>query len=84
MQLNYVRQLVEELRAGRGREICASDGAMQRFSEEFDRAARNTIWATGCRSWYLDSRGVPAVWPFTYQRFTEEMARPVLANYDLR
>lgn len=84
MQLNYILQLVEELRAGRGREICASHEAMQRFSEEFDRAARNTIWATGCRSWYLDSRGVPAVWPFTYQRFTEEMARPVLANYDLR
>ncbi|MFO0690248.1 MAG: NAD(P)/FAD-dependent oxidoreductase [Myxococcota bacterium] len=84
MQLHYVLQLVEELRAGRGREICASEPAMKRFSEEFDRAARNTIWATGCRSWYLDARGVPAVWPFTYQRFTEEMARPVLANYDLR
>ncbi|MBK7951489.1 MAG: NAD(P)/FAD-dependent oxidoreductase [Deltaproteobacteria bacterium] len=84
MQLHYVLQLVEELRAGRGREISASEPAMQRFSEEFDRAARNTIWATGCRSWYLDSRGVPAVWPFTYQRFTEEMARPVLANYELR
>lgn len=84
MQLHYVLQLVEELRAGRGREISASESAMKRFSEEFDQAARKTIWATGCRSWYLDARGVPAVWPFTYQRFTEEMAKPVLANYELR
>jgi len=84
MQLDYILQLVEELRAGRGREISASASAMARFSEEFDRAARNTIWATGCRSWYLDSRGVPAVWPFTYQRFTEEMAKPRLDAYELR
>ena len=84
MQLDYVLQLVDALREGRGREISASEAAMARFSEEFDRAARNTIWATGCRSWYLDSRGIPAVWPFTYQRFTEEMSKPQLANYELR
>jgi len=84
MQLSYVLQLVEEIRAGRAREISASEPAMARFSEEFDKAARNTIWATGCRSWYLDSRGVPAVWPFTYQRFTEEMAKPKLDAYEMR
>ncbi len=84
MQLQYILQLVEPLRAGRGREISASESAMESFSREFDAAARNTIWATGCRSWYLDSRGIPAVWPFTYQRFTEEMAKPRLDAYELR
>lgn len=84
MQLHYVLQLVEQIREGRARELSASEPAMQRFSEEFDKASRNTIWATGCRSWYLDSRGVPAVWPFTYQRFTEEMSKPRLDHYELR
>jgi cation diffusion facilitator CzcD-associated flavoprotein CzcO len=84
MQLHYVLQLVEEIRAGRAREVSASDAAMQEFSAEFDRAAKNTIWATGCRSWYLDSRGIPAVWPFTYQRFVDEMKRPRLEAYELR
>lgn len=84
MQLGYILQLVDELRAGRGREISASESAMAKFSREFDAAARNTIWATGCRSWYLDSRGIPAVWPFTYQRFTEEMSKPRLDAYELR
>jgi hypothetical protein len=84
MQLHYILQLVDELRAGRGCEISASESAMASFSREFDEAARNTIWATGCRSWYLDSRGIPAVWPFTYQRFTEEMAKPRLEAYELR
>ncbi len=84
MQLHYVLQLVEEIRAGRAREVSASNAAMQEFSAEFDRAAKNTIWATGCRSWYLDSRGIPAVWPFTYQRFVDEMKRPRLEAYELR
>ncbi|MBM4382380.1 MAG: NAD(P)/FAD-dependent oxidoreductase [Deltaproteobacteria bacterium] len=84
MQLHYILQLVAELRAGRAREVCASEAAMARFSAEFDAAAKNTIWATGCRSWYLDSRGVPAVWPFTYQRFVDEMKGPKLEAYELR
>ena len=84
LQLHYILQLVAELRAGRAREVSASEAEMARFSSEFDAAAKKTIWATGCRSWYLDSRGIPAVWPFTYQRFTEEMARPRLEAYELR
>ncbi len=82
MQLDYILQLVAELRAGRAREISASEEAMARFSAEFDAAARNTIWATGCRSWYLDDRGIPAVWPFTYARFCDEMAAPELESYE--
>jgi hypothetical protein len=41
------------------------------------------VWVTGCRSWYLDDRGLPAVWPWTFTRFREAMARPVLADYEL-
>jgi cation diffusion facilitator CzcD-associated flavoprotein CzcO len=84
LQLDYILQLVAELGSGRAREVCASEAAMERFGAEFDAAAKHTIWATGCRSWYLDSRGIPAVWPFTYQRFIEEMAKPKLEAYELR
>src|SRR5215510_3070390 len=84
MQLGYILQLVGLLRDGRAAEVSASEEAMARFSAEFDEAAKHTIWATGCKSWYLDPRGIPAVWPFTYQRFTEEMARPKLDAYELR
>jgi cation diffusion facilitator CzcD-associated flavoprotein CzcO len=84
LQLGYILQLAEQLRSGRAREIAASEAALARFGAEFDAASKHTIWATGCRSWYLDSRGIPAVWPFTYQRFTEEMAKPKLDAYELR
>jgi hypothetical protein len=38
---------------------------------------------TGCRSWYLDERGIPAVWPWTFDRFREAMAAPRLEDYEL-
>jgi cation diffusion facilitator CzcD-associated flavoprotein CzcO len=83
LQFGYVMQLIEELADGRCREICTTDAAARTFEEERTAAAGNTVWVTGCRSWYLDDRGIPAVWPWTFTRFREEMARPDLAHYQL-
>jgi cation diffusion facilitator CzcD-associated flavoprotein CzcO len=82
LQLAYVLQLVELLRSGRCREISASAQATERFEAERSEAARNTIWASGCRSWYLDDRGIPASWPWTFDRFREEMSAPKLEAYE--
>ena len=46
-------------------------------------AVRDSIWVTGCRSWYLDDRGIPATWPWTFDRFREVMAEPDLDCYEL-
>lgn len=45
-------------------------------------AGMSAVWTTGCRSWYLDDRGIPAVWPWTFDRFREEMFGPALQDYD--
>ena len=82
-QIGYILQLVELYRRGECREICASHEALERFDAERVEAARGTVWSTGCRSWYLDDRGVPAVWPWTFERFCEEMSAPKLENYEL-
>jgi hypothetical protein len=47
-------------------------------------AAQHTVWMTGCRSWYLDDRGVPAVWPWSFDRFRDEMAAPKMQAYERR
>jgi hypothetical protein len=75
--------LVEWVRAGRCSEVSASSAATERFDEDRTEAAKKTVWATGCRSWYLDDRGIPAVWPWTFDRFRDEMAAPKDADYDL-
>jgi cation diffusion facilitator CzcD-associated flavoprotein CzcO len=82
LQFAYILQLVAELRSGRCREISPSAQATERFEAERVEAARHTIWSTGCRSWYLDDRGVPSSWPFSFDRFRAEMAKPKLEAYE--
>ncbi len=82
LQFGYVLQLLEWMAEG-AREVSPTMAAAIRFEEERTEAAKKTIWVTGCRSWYLDDRGVPAVWPWTFTRFREAMARPELADYEL-
>jgi cation diffusion facilitator CzcD-associated flavoprotein CzcO len=82
LQFGYILKLIELLRTGRCREISPSRDATERFEAERVEAAKNTIWSTGCRSWYLDDRGVPSSWPFSFDRFRAEMAAPKLEAYE--
>ncbi|MEN8161460.1 MAG: NAD(P)/FAD-dependent oxidoreductase [Myxococcota bacterium] len=84
LQLAYILQLVELLRTGRCHDVCPSEATTERFDAERIEAAKSTVWITGCNSWYLDDRGIPAVWPWTFDRFREEMAAPKLAAYELQ
>jgi len=84
LQLGYVLQLVERVRSGDCREIGATKPALEEFEATRIEAAKKTVWATGCRSWYLDDRGIPAAWPWPYERFRAEMAAPRWEAYELR
>jgi len=84
LEMDYILQLADEVAAGRCDSLCVSAEAMERFDAERREAAAHTIWATGCNSWYLDETGLPSAWPFTYDRFEAEMARPKLEDYDRR
>lgn len=83
LQLEYVLQLIDPLRQGRCVEISATPDAAARFEAERVQATKKTVWVTGCRSWYLDDRGVPAAWPWTMQRFRDVMARPEWDDFQL-
>jgi cation diffusion facilitator CzcD-associated flavoprotein CzcO len=84
LQFAYIMQLVEIVRSGRCREASATPEATGRFDAERVEAAKHTVWSTGCNSWYLDDRGIPATWPWTFDRFREEMVAPDLEAFELR
>ncbi len=81
-QVSYILQLIGQIRAGKCREISASASATAAFESARCAAAKKSIWATGCKSWYLDKNGVPATWPWTPSHFFEEMASPSLESFD--
>jgi cation diffusion facilitator CzcD-associated flavoprotein CzcO len=76
LQFGYVMHLIEQLRSGEHREISAKEVAMEEFEAARVEASKKTVWVTGCQSWYLDDRGIPAVWPWTFDRFREAMSAP--------
>ncbi len=84
LQFDYIMQLIERLRSGACREISATRTATETHEAARTEAAKNTIWITGCRSWYLDDRGIPAVWPWPFDRFRAEMRAPKADAYEAR
>jgi cation diffusion facilitator CzcD-associated flavoprotein CzcO len=82
-QMGYLLQLLELYRTGQYREISATGEAMRDFEAERLEQAKRTIYATGCKSWYLGADGLPSIWPWPYDRFAEEMQRPKLQHYEL-
>lgn len=84
LQMGYILQLMEALRSDGCRELCATHEALASFEAARAEASKRTIWSTGCHSWYLDDRGIPAVWPWAFSVFREEMAGPDHAAYDRR
>ena len=82
LQFEYAMDLVGRVVAGQLEQAVPTDEAARRFEEERVEAAKGTVWATGCNSWYLDDRGIPFAWPFPFERFRREMAEPRLGDYE--
>jgi cation diffusion facilitator CzcD-associated flavoprotein CzcO len=82
LQFSYILQLVEQVRSGARTQVSASRAAANRFDAERKEAAKKTIWNSGCKSWYLDADGLPTAWPWTFDRFREEMSKPRLDDYE--
>ncbi|MBM3558100.1 MAG: NAD(P)/FAD-dependent oxidoreductase [Alphaproteobacteria bacterium] len=83
LQLAYVLQLVDLLRAGRCKAVAPKGEATSRFNRAIREAMPGTVWVTGCRSWYLDKTGFPAMWPWPFEKFREDMRAPDLADFEL-
>jgi cation diffusion facilitator CzcD-associated flavoprotein CzcO len=82
-QLAYIMQLIDLWRDGTANEISAKGDAMMAFNATVKDAMKDTVWVTGCQSWYLDKNGNPAMWPFPYDKFCADMTAPNLDEFDL-
>jgi len=83
VQAAYIVRCLEKLRKERGKALVPRREPTQAFHAELLDAMKDTVWTTGCNSWYLDEDGVPTLWPWTAHRFHTEMRRPRFDDYDL-
>tara|TARA_R110002049_G_scaffold308150_1_gene511130 strand:+ start:32504 stop:33973 length:1470 start_codon:yes stop_codon:yes gene_type:complete len=82
MQWEYISQLIDVVLDKNLKGICVSNSAFEDFEERRIKAAKTTLFATGCDSWYLDDEGVPATWPWSMEHFEVMMKAPILDDYD--
>jgi cation diffusion facilitator CzcD-associated flavoprotein CzcO len=80
LQLDYTIQLLDLLRQG-AESVEPTAEAAEAFEAARVEATKGTVWVTGCRSWYLDDRGIPAAWPWSIDHFREVMQAPDLTQY---
>lgn len=57
--------------------------ATERHNAAMRAAMPDTVWASGCTSWYLGADGTPELWPWTPHVYRRRLAEtPELADYD--
>ena len=83
-QADYAMWWIEQLRDGRVRAAAPTEAATQEYNESMKAAMPQTIWVTGCSSWYLGNDGLPELFPWTPETHRELLRRPELADFDVR
>jgi cation diffusion facilitator CzcD-associated flavoprotein CzcO len=81
-QFGYALKLIEDLADSGIREIVPRPQAVQAYNQALRDKMPETIWASGCSSWYIDKFGNLAAYPFTYQKFQSDLAAPVMADFE--
>ncbi|HEX4466781.1 MAG TPA: 4-hydroxyacetophenone monooxygenase, partial [Solirubrobacteraceae bacterium] len=75
--VNHVIAALAEMRRRRADRVEISSRVLESFDAELRAALRETVWHTGCTSWYVDENGNdPSQWPWLwseYRRRTSEI-----------
>lgn len=82
-QWDYFDQLMDRVREGRCTGIAPTMTALEAYEAARSEAARSTVFASGCSSWYIGADGTPQVWPWSYAHFCKVMEQPDLADFAL-
>jgi hypothetical protein len=60
-------------------EIAPTSDATADFNAAVREQLPHTIWASGCQSWYIDDQGQLASWPWSFDKFVDDLRSP---NWD--
>ena len=79
----YVLKLIRSTQDG---ELVGVRQTVQdRYNDRLQRELKDTVWASGCDSWYLtDSDRITTLYPGSARRFRRQLHEPVLAEFERR
>ncbi len=82
--VNHVIAALGELERADARRIEVRRDAAERFDRELRAALAESVWHTGCTSWYVDENGNdPSQWPWLWSTYRRRTARIEPGAYEL-
>ncbi len=82
-QMSYICGLIRLIASGEAPSLSPKSGVVDAFYHELNGQMAHTIWASGCRNWYMNKHGEIASWPWTFEHFQAMLAAPDLADFDV-
>ncbi len=80
----HVLAALEELERADARRIEVNRATVDEFDHELRAALRDTVWHSGCTSWYVDENGNdPSQWPWLWREYRRRTARVAPGAYTL-
>ncbi len=73
-QADFVARWVRRIASGEIHDVAPTAEATAAFNAAIRDNMRDTVWVTGCDSWYIGPDGQPTMWPFAIDEFHRMMA----------
>jgi hypothetical protein len=64
--------------------LAPREEATRRWLEYVGAGMNETVWSSGCTSWYLGAGDVPVLWPYDVARWREVLGELNLGDYVVR
>jgi cation diffusion facilitator CzcD-associated flavoprotein CzcO len=81
-QIRYVVECLEHMRDRKIATLQVRPEAQERYNARLVERAKRTVFATGCKSWYLDEKGEsPVLWPGFSSEFWWKSRRVAMADF---
>ena len=83
-QADYATWWIKQIRDRRIVAAAPSEAATKEYNDEMKAAMPNTMWVTGCSSWYLGKDGMPELFPWIPERHRELMLDREVTDFEVR
>src|SRR6476659_5791441 len=83
-EADYAMWWINQIRDGSVVAAAPTEAATKDYNESMKAAMPQTVWVTGCKSWYLGKDGLPELFPWTPRRHRELLATPQTDDFVIR
>lgn len=78
----WIVQWLERWAAGEYQTVEVTERATDEFNDAVREAMPDTVWATGCNSWYFTEGGSIDLWPFTRRTMRAMLSKPEPEHFE--